>query len=94
MILKSFVLPCTVTKKRCTAPRKMGVFCTQCDLRRIVSKKIADRYGAVFVPLQKLLDRVNDGAPDGYWLQDGVHPTPAGHEVIKLEWYKGFEQVK
>ena len=69
-------------------------FRTQCDLRRIVAKKIADRYGAVFVPLQKLLDRVNDGAPDGYWLQDGVHPTPAGHEVIKLEWHKGFEQVK
>ena len=46
------------------------------------------------MPLQKLLDRVNDGAPDGYWLQDGVHPTPAGYEVIKLEWHKGFEQVK
>ena len=86
--------PALLQRNDAQHPGRWEYFRTQCDLRRIVSKKIADRYGAVFVPLQKLLDRVNDGAPDGYWLQDGVHPTPAGHELIKLEWHKGFVQVK
>lgn len=28
---------------------------------------------------------------ENYWLLDGVHPTPAGHEIIKREWVKRYE---
>lgn len=94
MILEPFVLPGTVTRSDAEHPGRWEYFRTQCDLRRIMARKIADRYEAVFVPLQKLFDRRNDGAPDGYWLHDGVHPSPAGHELIKLEWLKGFERLK
>lgn len=27
-----------------------------------------------------------------YWLQDGVHPTAMGHELIKREWIKAFKK--
>ena len=29
-----------------------------------------------------------------FWLKDGVHPTEAGHELIKREWLKAFEQMR
>ena len=36
-----------------------------------------------FVPLQNKFDEASaDGKPE-YWLADGVHPTAAGHALIK-----------
>lgn len=54
--------------------------------RGAVSKKLAKKYGAVFVPL---FDDFNafaekDGAE--CWSLDGIHPTPAGHEYIARKW--------
>jgi lysophospholipase L1-like esterase len=64
-------------------------------LRAQAAKRIADKYNLVFVPLQKLFDEVNADAPSpGYWLWDGVHPTAAGHELVKNEWLKAFEQLR
>ena len=63
-------------------------------LRRQAAKRIAEKYALPFIPLQDLLDRVSADTPEGYWLADGVHPTPAGHELIKREWLKTFETMK
>lgn len=46
------------------------------------AKYVAERYGLTFIPLQKKLDRLCEMCEPVYWLSDGVHPTPAGHEVI------------
>ena len=32
-------------------------------------------------------------APNAYWLVDGVHPTAAGHTIIKNEWIKAFKAL-
>ena len=48
----------------------------------------------MFVPLQEQFDQVNADAPEGYWLRDGVHPTAAGHNLIKQAWLEGFEKLK
>jgi len=32
--------------------------------------------------LQELFDSVVEKHPSGYWSVDGVHPTPAGHQLI------------
>jgi lysophospholipase L1-like esterase len=56
---------------------------------------VAEKYGLVFVPLQEAFDRAEADAPvRGQWLWDGVHPTAAGHTLIKEAWLKGFEQLK
>lgn len=54
--------------------------------------KIAEKHGLVFVPLQKDFDDLSVKAEEGYWLSDGVHPTPMGHEFIKREWIKAFRK--
>lgn len=57
------------------------------------AKGVADRNGVLFVPLQEKFNAVSKLAPDGFWLADGVHPTPAGHELIKREWIKAFKKL-
>lgn len=58
------------------------------------SKEIAEKYNLTFVPLQEKFDVATKLATNDYWLMDGVHPTTPGHELIKREWMKAFEEMK
>lgn len=94
MIMEPFVLPGSATWTDEEHPGRWEYFVEECALRRAAAKRIAEKYGLVYVPLQELFDKVNADAPMGYWLADGVHPTPAGHELIKGQWLKAFEQLR
>jgi lysophospholipase L1-like esterase len=56
-----------------------------------VAKTLAQEYGALFVPLQAPLNAACERAEASYWLGDGVHPTPAGNELIANEWLKAVQ---
>lgn len=56
--------------------------------RREVVAKIARDYQAVFVPLQSVFNDALKRAPQEFWLADGVHPMPAGHQLIADAWLK------
>lgn len=58
------------------------------------AKVIAEKYNLTFVPLQEKFDEALKLAGNDYWLMDGVHPTTVGHELIKREWMKAFEEMK
>ena len=45
------------------------------------------------MPLQEAFDDALRLAPVECWLSDGVHPTPAGHEIIKKQWLKAFDML-
>jgi lysophospholipase L1-like esterase len=57
--------------------------------RQEAARRIAAEFGATYIPLQ---DYFNQSAakfpPDAYWLWDGIHPMPNGHELIAREWIK------
>ena len=36
---------------------------------------------------------VSENMGASYWLPDGVHPAPVGHEFIKREWIKAFKML-
>jgi lysophospholipase L1-like esterase len=55
------------------------------------ARRVAERNALEFVPLQIHFDNALTLAPAEYWLQDGVHPTAAGHELIAHAWIKAFE---
>lgn len=56
------------------------------DQRRAAAERVAQRVGATFVPLQSHFNGLTSTTPPEYWAVDGVHPTPAGHEVIAERW--------
>lgn len=95
MILEPFVLPGSATVDTDEIPNRLSTFQNEVKLRGLAAQRVADKYGLHFIPLQSIFDAANADAPEiGYWLRDGVHPTAAGHELIKQEWLKAFEQVK
>ena len=59
-----------------------------------VAKKIAEDYGAYFVPLQDKFDEAAKKYGVENYLYDGVHPAPAGAKLIATEWMKVFEKIK
>lgn len=94
MIMEPFVLHGSATNTDEEHPGRWEHFSSECVLRQAAAKRIAEKYNLIFVPLQKLFDTVSTNTPEGYWLVDGVHPTPAGHELIKEEWLKAFALMK
>lgn len=51
------------------------------------TRKLADEFGAVFIPCQSILDEAIKRGPVDMFSRDGVHPTPAGHQLIADAWY-------
>lgn len=47
---------------------------------------IAQEFGAVWVPFQKVFDEAVKHAPATYWSGDGVHPSIAGAQLMANAW--------
>ena len=95
MLLEPFTLPGSASEDTPETPNRWEYFRKEVDLRRAAVKRVAEKQGLLFVPLQDMFSKVNADAPtNDYWLKDGVHPSSAGHELIKNEWLKAFEQLK
>ena len=94
MLLEPFFLPGIATYDTPECPNRLAYYTEQMPLRQAAVARLAEKHNAVFVPLQDLFNKLNADAPEGYWLWDGVHPSPAGHDIIKQEWLKAFEKMK
>lgn len=94
MLLEPFVLPHSVIGYDPENPAPYNHFRAEVDLRRAAAKRLAEKHGAVLVPLQERLDKLSAGVPLGYWLADGVHPSQAGHALITESWLEAFEQIR
>lgn len=57
-----------------------------------VVKKLAEEYGAHFLPLQKKMDEAAARIGAEYVLYDGVHPSVAGAKVIADAWIELFDR--
>ena len=63
--------------------------------RAAIAKKLAAEYQLPYIDLQSEFDRhITADMPAAHWSADGVHPTPAGHELIKRAWLTCFRQLK
>jgi lysophospholipase L1-like esterase len=62
--------------------------------RQQIVRRLADEFGAGFVPFQSALNEVLKFAPPDYWLADGVHPTIAGHRILAECWVETVTGAK
>ncbi len=52
------------------------------------ARRLAREFAEVYVPMDGVFASKLATTDPGYWAGDGVHPTPAGHGLIALEWVK------
>ena len=86
MLMEPFLLPSTATEGR------WDEFYGEVEKRSQVVQKLAKEYKLAFVPLQKKLEEACKLCPAGYWVNDGVHPSPAGHRLIADAWLEVFQR--
>lgn len=55
------------------------------------AREIAAKYGATFIPLQRIFDEAMKKAPGNYWTPDGVHPSLAGSQLMAKAWLTAVE---
>lgn len=55
------------------------------EMQKIV-RQLAEAYDAILIELQQPFLDACKKAPAKYWIWDGVHPMPAGHELIARTW--------
>ena len=57
-----------------------------------ITKSIAHDYNATFLPFNSMFAQLIAQQPrPGYWIWDGIHPTPAGHRRMVDLWIRMFE---
>lgn len=91
--IKIMLLGAYVTKGTATE-NVWDYFSTEVAKRADVAKRLAEKHNLKFVSLQCRFDEMIQKHPEPYWTVEGVHPTPAGHELIAREWIKAFEEIK
>lgn len=77
VICEPFVLPCGVVTDD---------WMSDMAARQRVVRELAVDFQAIFVPFQTAFNTAMQDAPAAYWAQDGVHPTPAGHQLMAEQW--------
>lgn len=54
--------------------------------RQAIVKKLALEFSTSFVPFQTKFNEALELAPAEFWAEDGVHPSPAGHQLMAEAW--------
>ena len=94
LIMEPFALPASATTGELPdGSDKYTVFRADTEAKAAAAKRVAEKYGLGFLPLQKLLDDAAAKTSPEYWLRDGVHPSEAGHALIADEWKKAFDKM-
>lgn len=86
IILEPFVLKGTATEKLWDS--------FNAEVRKLaeIAKQISEKYALDFVPLQDEFCSLSGDGNTRYWSTDGIHPTSAGHQVIKEALQKVIER--
>lgn len=94
-LMGAYVMPGAATVGTLPDGRdRYGVFREQVALRADVTRRIAERFALPFVDLQSIFDRLHASVGIEHYLDDGVHPSAAGYEIIKRAWLETFSGIE
>ena len=82
VLCEPFLLPVGKVKDQWEA------WSAEMKVRQAIVRELASQFKATFVPLQEEFDKACKKAPAEYWIWDGVHPMPGGHELIARKWIR------
>jgi acyl-CoA thioesterase I len=84
IILEPFLLP---------VPADRAGWRTDLDPKIAVARSLAAEFGAHYIPLDGLFAAATTKREMGFWLPDGVHPSPAGHALIAQAWLRTVQAI-
>lgn len=93
IIFGAFVLDGRATANTPEQPDRYKKFRAAVEEVAEVTRVLAEKYGHKYIDLQKIFDDAEKITPASELLSDGVHPTLKGHELIKNEWIKAFNEL-
>lgn len=77
ILCEPFIFPCGVVTE---------AWLPDVQQRQQVVRQLAAEFEATFVPFQQALDNAARTTTLAYWLDDGIHPTAAGHHLLAEAW--------
>ncbi|WPV00860.1 SGNH/GDSL hydrolase family protein [Mucilaginibacter sp. cycad4] len=87
ILLEPFILPVGMVSKN------PELWASEVQKRQVAVKMLASKFNAIYVPLQDVFNKALQKAKAEHWIWDGVHPMPAGHELIAREWMKAVKKL-
>jgi lysophospholipase L1-like esterase len=87
ILLEPFILPVGMVSKN------PELWTSEVQKRQVIVKALATKFNAIYVPLQDVFNKALQKAKADHWIWDGVHPMPAGHELIAREWMKAVKKI-
>jgi lysophospholipase L1-like esterase len=63
-------------------------YSSELAVRQNIVRQIAAEFNAEYIHFQRAFNKALNEAPADYWIWDGIHPTPAGHELLAREWLR------
>jgi lysophospholipase L1-like esterase len=87
ILMEPFILPLGMVSKN------PELWAAEVQKRQVVVKALASKFNAIFVPLQDVFNKALQKAKADHWIWDGVHPMPAGHELIARVWMKAVKKL-
>jgi lysophospholipase L1-like esterase len=82
-----FILPVGRVKE------KWNDYDREVKLRQQIVKRLSIEFNAVLVKYQEAFNKALTKAPAEYWIWDGIHPMPAGHELMAREWMSQVSKI-
>ena len=80
VLCEPFILPVGKVKDN------HDVWVAEIQKQQQIIQKIANEFSTIYVSLQNEFNDACKKAPPEYWIWDGIHPMPAGHELIARKW--------
>ena len=82
VLCEPFILPVGKVKD------KWEEYSHEIEKRQEIVKLLSAKNNAIFVKFQSAFNKALSKAPAGYWVWDGIHPMPAGHQLMAEEWIR------
>ena len=57
------------------------------------AKRVAEAHGTKWIATQALFDQALERGSADHWCPDGVHPSPAGHQLMAEAWIEALREA-
>lgn len=93
ILIQPFVFRMKDESNNCDIYNDWDKWCGEIEERGRITKKLAEKYGARYLPMFEIFKEAQKKFPAEHWSVDCIHPTPAGYELIARNWIDAMADI-